>query len=104
MSEYIAEKEYQLLMECEYINNGDIAKTKNIVMFDMHLENGDQAVKLFSDKLPFVNFLAEKGYITPAEKRGAKLKVNKLSYRAAILLAEEYAANFLDISPFLPKA
>lgn len=101
MTELLKEKKYTLLSECSYFINNDYKKTKEVNLLALKFCDSDKLLDLLTlnKKFEALNFLCEKGYISPVE--GGKLKIEDFDFRASVVLLEEYTSSFLDISPFL---
>jgi hypothetical protein len=103
MIDLLKEKKYSLISECNYFNSkNEFAKTREVNLFALKFCDSDKLLDLLTmnKKFEALNFLCEKGYISPVE--GGALKINDLDFRASVVLLEEYSSSFLDISPFLP--
>jgi hypothetical protein len=103
--ELITKKDYTLLSEASYFDaKGELKKTKEVTLYCLKICDAEEVENtLYSGKrLKALEFLCSKGYITPANLDG-KIKISDFDYRSSVVLLEEYAASFLDFSPFLPK-
>lgn len=97
--ELLKEKEYELLSECQYFDkNGTLQSTKKVKM--TALKFCDSSL-VEGTRISALQAVVNKEYIRPFEE--GKLKIDTLDVRSALILWEEYYANFLDLSPFLPK-
>lgn len=103
MTELLKEKEYELLSDTYYTDKGGIISTtpiKKVKMFALKFCDSDGLNDLSDYKT--IQFLCEKGYISPLQE-GCKLKFDSMDVRTAKCLIVEYSKSFLDLTPFLPK-
>ena len=103
MTELLKDRDYELLSECHCFDKGNILLTtpiKKVKMYALKFCDSDGLNDLSDYKT--IQFLCEKGYISPLQE-GCKLKFDSMDVRTAKCLIVEYSKSFLDLTPFLPK-